>query len=128
MALVFTLVFSGRDKNIEPIIQTTDVCVLLGDFSNAKDADLSVISKGIDPTKNATVNFTVFVLDGKPEDTVLTCNYDNGNRTSPDIIRNHYSKFLKNDLTVKINNALPEQEETDILRGLEMAEKHLSNS
>ncbi len=127
--LVFTIILTGCDNlTAEPPTQITDVCVLLGDFSNAKDADLSAISECVDPTVNSKVNFTIYALDGAPEDIVLTSEYNNGNRTSPDVMRDHYGKFVHNDLIPKINNAVPNQEEIDILNGLYMAEKHLSKS
>lgn len=127
--IVFVIILSGCDKLVaEPPTQNTDVCVLLGDFSNAKDADLSVISECVDPTVNANINFTTYIVDGDPEDIILTSKYNNGNRTSPDMMRDHYNKFVKNDLIVKINKAIPNQEETDILSGLYMAEKQLSKS
>lgn len=127
--IVFTMLLTGCDKlTAEPPTQITDVCVLLGDFSNAKDADLSVISKCVDPTINSNINFTIYTLDGKPDDIVFTSQYDNGNRTSPDIMRDHYNKFVEKDLILKMNSAIPNQEETDILNGLYMAEKHLAKS
>lgn len=128
LVLIFTFVFSGCNDASRVPTQITDVCVLLGDFSNAKDADLSVISSCIDPAINANVNFTIYVLDGEPDDQVYTCEYNNGNRIAPDIIRDHYNKFLKNDLTPQASSAIPNQKETDILSGLYMAEKHLSKS
>lgn len=127
--IIFTIFLAGCEKlTAEPPAQITDVCVLLGDFANSKDADLSVLSKCVDPTINSKINFTMYVLDGKPEDVVYTNKYDNGNRTSPDIMKDHYNKFIKKDLTEKINNAKPNQEEVDILNGLYMAEKHLTKS
>lgn len=128
VCMVTLFAFSGcdGDSTVKEVDGKTErektaVCVLIGDFSNSKNADCSVVSQAVDPLMS-DAEFTVCVLDGNPEDEDWTVKFDSGNRMS-NMLNSYYSKFIKFELNSIYEKALPKQKQTDILKGLWVAEK-----